>query len=209
MQRRNNRGEIAMESFVVRPTTWPVLRLFSRNPLIRTSDRIETAVIMLAVLLVVIGAACAGILGTTIHDTETQNYLQQAQTRHAVVATAVEDSKPAASSETTASTVDARWQSKGSDHADVLGWDYAVKAGEPLQIWVDADGNRVDRPTPVAHAVTDALTAAAVGWLIVVLAAAQVVCAARAHAYRMRDAQWERDIRCLVDEDGGRTNWSH
>jgi hypothetical protein len=202
------RSEVAMESFVFRPMTWPVLRLFSRNPLIRTTDRIETAVIMLAVLLVVIAAACAGILGTVIHDTEAQNYRQQAQMRHSVVATAVDDSKPATSSETTASTVYARWQVNGINHSDVLGWDYAVKAGEPLPIWVDADGNRVDRPTPVERAVADALTAAVVGWLIVVLAAAQVVCAVRAHANRMRDTQWDRDIRCLVDEDGGRTNRS-
>jgi hypothetical protein len=197
-----------MHSFVIRPMTWPVLRLFSRNPLIRTSDRIEAAVVTLAVLLVVIAAACAGVLGTIIHDTETQNYLQQAETRHAVVATAVDDSKLAVSPETTASTVSARWQVNGTDHADVLGWDYAVKAGEPLPIWVDAKGNRVDRPTPVERAAVDALSAAVVGWLIVVLAAAQVVCAVRAHANRMRDAQWERDIRCLVDDDGGRTNHS-
>ncbi|MGO9031698.1 Rv1733c family protein [Mycobacterium sp.] len=197
-----------MQSFVIRPMTWPILRLFSRNPLIRTSDRIETAVVTLAVLLVVIAAACAGALGTVIHDTEAQNYRQQAQTRHAVVATAIDDSKPAVSSETTASTVYARWQVNGIDHADVLGSDYAVKAGEPLQIWVGADGNRVNRPTPVERAAADALSAAVVGWLIVALAAAQVVWAVRAHASRMRDAQWERDIRCLVDDDGGRTNRS-
>ena len=75
-----------MESYVIRPMTWPVLRLFSRNPLMRTSDRIEAAVVTLAGLLVVIAAACAGAIGTMIHDTETQKYLQQARTRHAVVA---------------------------------------------------------------------------------------------------------------------------
>jgi hypothetical protein len=197
-----------MESFVIRPTTWPVLRLFSRNPLIRTSDRLEAAVVTLAVILIVIAAACAGILGTIIHDTETQKFLQQAQTRHALVATAVADSEPEVSAGTTASTVHARWQVNGINHADVLGWDYAVKAGEPLAIWVDADGKRVDRPTPVERAAVEALTAAVVGWLIVLLAAAQVVGAVRAHAVRMRDAEWERDIHCLVDEDGGRTNRS-
>ena len=56
-----------MESFVIRPMTWPVLRLFSRNPLIRSCDRIETAVVTLAVSLVVIAAACAGVIGTMIH----------------------------------------------------------------------------------------------------------------------------------------------
>ena len=93
--------------------------------------------------------ALAGVIGTIIHDTETQNYLEQARTRHAVVATAVDDSKPAASPETTASTVHARWQVNGLDHADSLGWGYAVKAGDPLQIWVDDDGNRVDQPTGI------------------------------------------------------------
>ncbi|UQX10303.1 Rv1733c family protein [Candidatus Mycobacterium methanotrophicum] len=197
-----------MKSFVIRPMTWPVLRLFSRNPLIRISDRIETAIVTLAVLLVVIAAACAGVLGTVIHDTEAQNYRQQAQTRHALVATAVADSKPAVSAETTAYTVHARWQLNGVDHADVLGWDYAVKTGEPLPIWVDDHGERVGWPTPVERATADALTAAVVGWLIVVLAAAQVVGVVRAHAIRMRDVQWEKDIRSLVDDDGGRTNHS-
>jgi hypothetical protein len=196
-----------MQSFVIRPMTWPVLRLFSRNPLIRSCDRIEIAVVTLAVSLVVIAAACAGVVGTIIHDTESQKFLQQAQTRHAVVATAIDDSKPAASSETTASTVHARWQLNGINHAGVLGWDYAVKADDSLQIWVDGDGRRVDRPTPVERAAADALSAAVVGWLIVVLAAAQVVYVVRAHVNRMRDAQWDREIRYLVNDDG-RTNRS-
>lgn len=88
------RGEVGMESFVIRPMTWPVLRLFSRSPLMRTSDRVEAAVATLAVFLVVIAAGCAGVLGTMIHDTETQNYLEQARTRHVLVARAVDDSTP-------------------------------------------------------------------------------------------------------------------
>ena len=197
-----------MESFLNRPMTSPVLRIFSRNPLVRTSDRIEAAVTTLAGLLVVVAAACAGVLGTMIHDAETQNYLEQARTRHAVVANAVDDSKPVGSPETTAFTVHARWQLNGIDHAAVIAWEYAVKAGDPLQIWVDGDGNRVDQPTPIARADIDALTVAVVGWSIVALAAALVVATVRAHVNGMRDAQWELEIRSLVEDDGGRTNSS-
>jgi hypothetical protein len=197
-----------MQSFVIRPMTWAALRLFSRNPLVRTSDRIETAVVTLAVILVAIGTACAGVLGTIIHDNQTQKYLEQARTRHAVVATAVDDSEPAVSHETTAFTVQAQWRLNGTDHADLLGWKNSVKAGDPLQIWVDDNGKRVEQPSPVERAAVDALSAAVVGWLIVVAAAAQVVMLVRAHATRMRNAQWERDIRCLIDDDGGRTNHS-
>ena len=197
-----------MESFVIRPTTWPVLRLFSRNPLMRTSDRVEAAVTALAVLLVLVATACAGVVGTMIRDTDTQNYLEQARTRHVLVGRAVDDSTPAGSADTTAATVRARWQVNGIDHADVIASRYAVKAVGPLQIWVDADGNLVDQPTPIARADRDAWVVALVGWLIVAVAAAHVVAVVRDHVKRMRDAQWERGIRSLVEGDGGRTNSS-
>jgi hypothetical protein len=195
-----------MESFAIRPMTWPVLRLFSRNPLVRTSDRVEAAGIALAVSVIIIAAAFAGIIGMNIHDTETQQFVEQARARHTLVATAVDDSQPELSTGTTTSMVYARWQLNGINHADVFGWDYAVKTGDHLRVWVDVDGHRVDPPTPVQRAAADALSVAVVGWLIVVLAAVQVVAAVRAHAVRMREAQWEKDIRCLVDEGGGRSN---
>jgi hypothetical protein len=198
-----------VDTFSIRPTTWPGLRFFSRNPLVRASDRIESAIIALALLLIVIATACAGVVGTAVYDAKAQTYREQAQTRHAVVAMAVTDGEPVVSPETTAFTVQARWRLNGVDHADLLGWNTSVKAGEQLPIWVDDLGNRVEKPSPVERAAVDALSAAAVGWLIVIAATAQVVVVVRAHASRMRDAQWERDIRCLVDEDGGRTNHSH
>ena len=197
-----------MEYFLVRPTTWPVLRLFSRNPLMRTTDRVEAVVAALAVLLVVIAAACAGVIGTTIHDTEAQNYREQARTRHVLVARAVDDSKPASSAETTAFAVHARWHLGGVDHTGVLATQYAVKADGSLQIWVDDDGNRVDQPTPIARAAMDALSVAVVGWSVVALAVAEVVAAVRAHLKRIRDTQWAIAIRSLVGDDGGRTNHS-
>lgn len=197
-----------MQSFAIRPSTWPVLRLFSRSPLIRTSDRIETAVVTLAVILVIFATACAGAMGTIIHDNQAQKYRQQAQSRHTTVATAVDDSQISAPPETAAFTVHARWRSNGIEHSDTLGWASSVKAGEQLKIWVDDHGKPVNRPSPVERALFDALSAAVVGWLIVVAAAAQVVLVVRAHTTRMRDAQWERDIRCLTDDDGGRTKGS-
>ena len=195
-----------MQSFVIRPMTWPVLRLLSRSPLIRVSDRIEAAVVTLAVLFVVIATACAGVAGTMIHDVQTQKYLEQQQTRHAIVARAFDDSEPAASPEAASYTVLSGWRFNGTNHTELIGWTNFVKAGDPLNIWVDDRGNRVAPPRPVARAAVDALSAAVVGWFIVIAAIAHVVNAVRAHASRMRDAQWEQAIRELVDEDGGRTN---
>ena len=113
-------GEVTMQSFVIRPMTWPVLRLFSRNPLVRVSDRIETAVGTLAVLFVVIATAGAGVAGTMIHDSQAQKYLEQTQTRHAMVARAIDDSEPSASPEATAYTVLARWRFNGINHTELI-----------------------------------------------------------------------------------------
>jgi hypothetical protein len=200
------RDGTGMESFVIRRRTWAVLRLFSHDPLVRTSDRIEAAVVTLAALVVVIAAACAGALGTMVHDARAQMYIEQAKTRHPVVAIAVEDSKktitPEAAPGTTGSRVYARWQANGTDHAGVIRWDEDVKAGDRLQIWVDADGNRVNQPSPASRAITDAVSVAIVAWLSVVLAVTGVVNAVRAHTSATRDAQWEREIRCLLGGEG-------
>lgn len=191
-----------MDSLVIRRKMRPVFRLFSRDPLVRTTDRIEAAVVTLAALVVVVAAACAGALATMVHDARAETYLEQAKTRHPVVAIAVEDSKQTTTPETTATTVYARWQANSADHADVLSWDEDVKAGDRLQIWVDADGNRVSQPSPISRAVTDAVSVAVVAWLSAVLAVTTLVAAVRAHACSTRDAQWEHAIRRLFDGEG-------
>jgi hypothetical protein len=191
-----------MESFVIRRKMWPVLRLFSRNPLIRTSDRIETTVVTLAALAVILAAACAEALGTVVHDARAQIYTEQAKTRHPIGAVAVEDSKKTATPETAASTVYARWQVNGANHTGVLSWDDDVRAGDPMQIWVDAGGNRVGQPSPISRAGTDAVSVVIVTWLSVVLAVTGAVCAVRVQTSRTRDAQWEREIRCLFNDEG-------
>jgi hypothetical protein len=195
-----------MGSNAIRPKTLPVLRLFSRNPLIRASSRMQAAIVALVVSVVVVAAACAGVLGTLIYRAEMQNYRDQVQTRHEVVATAVDDSKAAVSPDATAFTVDARWEANGINHTGAIGWDDAVKAGDRLQIWVDADGNPVTRPAPPELAGPEAVIAAIAAWFIMVLAAVPVVALVRANARDKREAQWDRDIRSLVDDGGGRTN---
>ncbi|MGA9493100.1 MAG: hypothetical protein WBV80_23020 [Mycobacterium sp.] len=195
-----------MNSFVIRAITWPVSRLLSSSPLLRTSDRIEAAAVALAAALVVIAAPCAAAMGMIVHETETQTFLAQARSRHVVTANAVDDSKPAVSPTPSAATVHARWQFDGIDHADAIVMDGALKAGAPLTIWVDDTGNRVNRPTPMAAADIEALTIAVAVWVIAALVAAMAVAATSVHVSLVRDAQWDRDIRLLVGDDSGRTN---
>lgn len=162
--------------------TWLGLRLLSRNRLVRASDRVESAVVMLATVVIVVAVACAGALGTMVYSARTEAYAQLAQTRHAIVATAVEDSKTVATPQT------------------------MVTTGASLRIWVDDRGDQVGPPPPASRPAMEAITLALTAWLSVVLAVATAVSIVRARTSRLRDAEWDRAISCLVDDDGGYTN---
>lgn len=198
-----------MQSFVVRPMAWLPLRPFSRNPLIRASDRIEAAAATLAVLAVIVAAACAGTLGTMVHDANAHVYAGEARTRHAVVATALAEGVPAKASPLQSFTVQARWQLNGTAYTRELDWDTAVKAGDPLQIWVNDAGNRVDPPSPASRAATEAVLAAVFTFVTAVLFIAGGMACVRWRVGDIRAAQWQRDIRCLVGNHGERNDNSH
>jgi hypothetical protein len=186
---------------------WWVLRACGRNPLVRGIDRLELVIVALGILVVVVAAACAGALGTAVHDARSRVYIAQAQTRHTVTARAIDDSTVVLGVDDNAATkVNARWQVNGTEHTGSLNWDDAVKTGDPLTIWVDRNGDSVDAPTPISQAAVDAVGVAYVAWQSVALAAAGLICWGRSRLDRRRDSAWERDIRCLIDDDGGRTN---
>jgi hypothetical protein len=184
---------------------WWVLRACGRNPLVRGIDRLELLIISLGILFVLVAAACSGALGTAVHDARSSVYTAQAQTRQTVIARAIDDSTTIVGVDHHRATrVNARWQANGTEHSGSFTVKRAVKTGDPLRIWVDANGNRVDAPTPMSQAILDAVGVAYAAWLTVALAAAGLICWGRSRLERQRDSAWEREIRCLVDDDSGR-----
>jgi hypothetical protein len=172
-----------------------------RNPLVRTSDRVEMLIIALGVLIALLAAAFAGALGTAVHDTRSKVYRSEAQTRHTVIATATDDSTTVLGFRDNAVTrVNAHWQSDGLEHADRLTVEAPLKTADPLVIWVDRDGNRVDAPTPTRQAGVDAVAAGFAAWQTALFAVAGLVCWGRSVLNRRRMSDWEREIRCLLRE---------
>ena len=179
---------------------WSLLRACGRrNKLVRTSDRIELLIIALGVLIALAATAFAGALGTAVHDARSQAYVAETQTRHTVIATAIADSTTALGVRDNAVTrVDARWQVDGAEHTDGFTSDGLVKTGDPLTIWVDRDGNRVDAPTPSWQAGVDAVAAGYAAWLAVLFTVIGLLWWARSVLNRRRMSGWERDLRSLV-----------
>jgi hypothetical protein len=179
---------------------WWLLRAFRRrNPLVRTTDRIELLIVTLGVLIALCATAFAGALGTAVHDVRSHAYLAEAQTRHTVIATAIEGGTTAFGVDDNAVTsVKAQWQVDGAKHTGSFTIDAPVKIGDPLTIWVDRDGICVDAPTPTSQAGVDAVAAAYGAWLMAMFTVTGFVWWARSRLDRRRISGWERDLRSLV-----------
>ena len=190
-----------MDTFTLDPRCWRIGRIFGRNPLLRRTDRIEALVMLvaLAVSLVAIPVAGrGGHYGLRMHDSR---YAQEARERHTVMATVLETG-----TEGRARLLSqARWPVAAGERTGPLRTRHSGKVGDRIEMWVDKDGNPVAPPTPTWHAVGDAYGTTMAILLFVAVAMTSLVTGVRSRLDRARNAQWEREIRCL-QEDGGRTN---
>lgn len=190
-----------METFTLDPRRWRIARIFGHNPLLRRSDRIEAAVVVLALVAALVAVPVAGVVGAVVYGARAHLYLQESYERHLVTGT-VADARRADPGTT---VVQARWPATVGERTGTLRLSTPVKPGESIDFWVDIDGNPSPPPTPAWHAVADGAATAATVSLLVGVGLTSLVAAARSRLDRARDAQWEREIRCLAD-DGGRTN---
>lgn len=195
-----------METFTLTPVGGWIVRAFGRNPLVRTSDRIEALVLMLAVTIALVAAPIAGAIGTAVHDKRCHAYAEQAASRHTVTAIAVDASASAVRPNSVTTVVNARWRIDGTEHVGSLKWDQTVKAGDSLTIWVDRDGNCVGPPTPTSRAGAEAVGVAVAMWLAAAAVTAALTASLRSQLNRLRNAEWDREFQTLANDGGGRTN---
>jgi hypothetical protein len=192
-----------MESFEFHPERWRVLRVFSRNPLVRMTDRLETIVVTLAFLVGLVAAPFACALGNVVHDAGIQTYAEQARMRHIVTATVIGGATVSIGD---TSTAIARWSANGVVHTGSIAIDRTVKDKEAVKIWVDSTGGEVDPPTPPSRAAIDAVAVVVITWIAGATLLAALTREARTRIDRLRDSNWERQITGLVDDDRGRSN---
>jgi hypothetical protein len=188
-----------METFTLDPRCWRIGRIFGRNPLLRRADRVEALVTLVALIVSLVVIPVAGAVAMLVYDVRDSRYAQEAHERHTVVATVLETDGA------DSTVVQARWPVAAGERTGPLQLTTEAKVGERTAIWVDKDGNPVAPPTPIWHALGDAYGTALAILLFVGVAMTSLVAGIRSRLERARDAQWDREIRCL-QEDGGRTN---
>lgn len=190
-----------MQTYEFHLGAWWPLRSFTRNPLVRTSDRLEAAALMVAIVICLAAIPLAGALGTSVYDSHHHRYVTEAQTRHRVTATVIDNNAASDGADPDAGTVRAAWRVDGVDHVGRLLRADRVNAGDRVEIWVDQHGEAVAAPTPTWRAGADA---ALVGYMLLVGVGVTTVCLltfVRERLDRLRNAQWDRELDRLADSN--------
>lgn len=189
--------DAAMETFTVPLPRRLFAQLFSRNPLIRATDRVEALILVLVVAVSLIAVPISAAVGTAVHDSRSRHYAEQVQTRRPVTATVIGESHPRRNLESPTVTVPARWFAAGAERTGDVTAPLTAKVGDDVEIWVDDEGRPVARPVNTAR--DEALAfAVATWWAVSVLAVAMF---ARAHITldRLRYDRWQQSFDRLVE----------
>ena len=193
-----------MLAFRLDPGRWWIARPLGRNPLLRGADRLEALLILVVMAGWLLVVPIAGAVGTAIYDGRHRLYVQEALTRHRVVATVIESTAETAEDYYAPASVRAVWPAAGGERTGSFSFDTAAKSGDRLSIWVDADGNYAPPPTPTTLAALDALCCALSILLLAIAVTALVLSLMRYCVNRTRDTQWERELLALKDCGGPR-----
>lgn len=182
----------------------PLLRLARRwwpagNPLARTTDWAQTALLVTVVLLGLVLVPVALVLGSEAYAEQSSTAEAQARTTQPATAILTANAPPASlGSRGTVvagmSPVPARWQlPDGSPRVGQIQVMDGSLAGARVSIWIDRAGNPVNRPVTSADAVAAGVTLASVTLIGGLSLLAGMFVAVRLVLDRCRYAAWQRE----------------
>ena len=174
-----------MDTYSLDPRGWRVLFLFRRSPLVRRSDRIEVLVVALAVAVSLLAVPFIATIATDVYQDHRGVYAEQVGTsRHALTP------RPQSTNVASASLYQVRLG--GSLGPNVIRQRIVARS------WVDDAGDWVTAPTASSQAAYDAVGTAALGEGLAVTIAAALVVGTRWQLGRIRDSQWDRELRSVL-----------
>lgn len=188
---------------------WWRLRHLGRNPLVRAWDRVESALLLVAILIVLLAVPVAAVLGSETYSKQREAIATESATRHQATAVLLAEApgdivSPRGIPVRGRAAVEATWRlPDGSSVTGVVSAERGTTAGSTVGIWLDENGVPVSVPRSVDAAVWNAVTVAVLAWLAAVAVCAGAFWLIRLALDRRRYARWERDW-TRVD-----TDWSH
>ncbi|MFI9450787.1 hypothetical protein [Amycolatopsis sp. NPDC052450] len=188
-------------------TVWRRLHV-GRNPLARSSDRLEAALVIGVVLLALLAVPIAVAIGSEAYEAGLRRAGEQAAERREATAVLVADAPPAQArfdgvpvEETV--KVHARWSVPGGPVREgVVTVDPGLTTGKEIGIWLDAKGNAVEAPVTPSDVTGQGVGVGVTFWIVCVMLLTGVFLAGRSMLGRLRGAAWEREWRRVSE------NWT-
>ncbi|BCK56311.1 Rv1733c family protein [Nocardia wallacei] len=170
---------------------------WSRNPLIRRSDRLLAVITLLAVVCCAVAVPVAGVIGYGRYSTAVHRMAAEKAARSLVTATVVADARYVRAARRAEASV--RWRWGGRVRTTTARVPVDVVRGDRLELWVDDDGALAPAPGSPAGAAWAGVGGALVVLVVTGVAAAGVVELTRWGITRHHAAQWDAAWR----RDGG------
>jgi hypothetical protein len=187
------------------PTTTPAGRFirgrrFDRNPLRRSSDRAETSLLALLVLVFLACAPLAALgTGTWAHARAQQAANTQLATRYQVMAVTLGPMQAEPSSGLVAHEAKARWTAPdGRVVTDTLPVPAGTKAGTKIPLWVTGDGQAALQPMSESGVTSLTVLGGAVGPIALAILLTGSGLLARRSIDKRRMAAWDADWRATA-----------
>ena len=194
-----------MDTFTIEPRRNWLIQVLGRNPLVRRSDRVEAWSVMAAAFLIAVATPFACAFGTSLQDSRSRAYADEALHRHMVTAAATEPGQLIVEPNNISYSAQARWDGAGGGHAGIVKWPDRANIGDQERIWVDDEGRHVQPPRPPGRATTDAWAIAAAVWVAVFSAVVGSLHVIRRWLDTRRFAQWDLELGKIA-EGGNRKN---
>lgn len=173
---------------------WWSTQAWSPNPLLRTSDRFEAVLRILAVAAVLMAVPVAGALGTAAYAESAAQIRAENATKHSVSAVLTEDP---AKSAVHAYQARVRWDDSGRSGSEVVAVRRGSQAGDHATVWLGADGAPTTEPRKPAAA---AMAGIGVGVVVLVGTWFAGWCLVHGAGWlldRHRDVRWAHEWRQL------------
>lgn len=177
-----------------------------RNPLARTSDRIEAALLCTVVLGLLIAVPLALFTGSRTYENQLAVAEQQQTSRHQVTATLIDDAPtPVPATEGAFSTsgssgVRAEWTYNGGEpKTGLVAAEPGTPAGTTIPVWLNEAGDPAPAPITSTDAATTGVLAGVFAWLVTGLVLIGAYWLTRLVLDRRRAARWEDEWATLGD----------
>ncbi|WP_443093639.1 Rv1733c family protein [Nocardia ignorata] len=178
--------------------SWWSRRPWSRNPLMRPSDRWESALWGLVVAVVLVAIPLAGAVGTASYSAAGERLRDERARLTSVTATVRETPARSVTIGPRGYAVErytarVEWSEAGRDGTAVVDTAASTSAGDSLVVWLSGDGQPVSAPAGSGTAVWSGISAGVVTLSATVGGALVIAWGARQLLDQRRRAAWARE----------------